>query len=201
MIKKISLHVFLIAIFSLTYSKIKNIMACACNLKNYGSRTLVGNWFEERITLDKHFGPGSLQLKDMDLECQVKPFEVCPKWEMDHPSIKTSQYQEDTDIRHLEERNQIHRRINTANARRRLQGTGTLALEGIPGSTCTPSQLTHQFIDPHKMRFKTTYQKAYCRPETEMRCRGPGKTGAATSRMPPRIACTDSTWSPGWREK
>lgn len=174
-------------------------MACACNLKNYGCRTLVDNWYEQRIALEKHFGDKNVATKDMTIECHIKPSEENAKWEMDFPPVTRSQYQDDTDISHLEERNEIHRRINTANRRRRLQGTATMAEETIPGSTMTPRLLTHQFYDPHKTRFKTTYQKAYCRPETTFaRSRGMTRKQSPRANVKPRYGCTDSTWSPGW---
>lgn len=177
-------------------------MSCACNLKNYGCRTLVDNWYEQRIALEKHFGDTGVQTKDMTVECHIKPSEENPKWEMDYPPVTRSQYQDDTDISHLEERNNIHRRIHTADRRRRLQGTATMAQEIVPGSTLTPRYLTHQFEDPNKTRFKTTYQKAYCRPETSFyRTRGTNSQQSPRAKVKPRYACTDSTWSPGWRKK
>lgn len=178
-------------------------MAGACNLKNYGCRTLLGNWYEERIALNKHFGEGTLKTRDLDYEKHIKPHQESPKWEMDWPAIKTSQYQDDTAQWRLDERDAIKRRINTANRRRRLQGTAVIAEEGNPGSTITAQFLTHQFQDPNKVRMKTTYQKAFGRPETAMvRSRGLGyNTSAIPKSNSPRRGITESTWSPGWKNE
>ena len=163
-------------------------------LKNYGVRTMVGNWYEERIMLDK-YSRGYLQVKDMTLEKHVKPNESTPKWEMDFPSVTTSQYQEDTDIRRLEERGDLQRRVQRLEARRRLQGTGLIAAEAIPGSTCTQHLLPTQFIDPNKTRHKTEYQRAYCGPDTTQRLQSPRRMSPRRA-VTPRIGITTGHWRP-----
>ena len=179
-------------------------MTGACILKNYGCRTLLGNWYEERIALDKHYENKNVKTRDVTVECHIQPTEESPKWEMDYPLVTKSQYQVDTDPDLLKEQRCIQRRIRTANQRRRLQGTVTMAEEAMPGSTETPEFLSHEFIDPHKVRMKTTYEKAYCRPQTSRAISRGYLFDPITNVRPdvkPRYACTDSTWQPGWPNK
>lgn len=163
---------------------------------------MIGNWWEERITLEDHlppqYGEKTFRTREMSVDVHVKCFEECPKMKFDTPSVTTSQYTEDTKPELLEERDRLRRRIDTANKRKRLEGTRTLAVQNRPGTTQTPQMLSRQFIDPNKVRMKTVYQKSFNRPEntaTTNRCATPRRCQP----MPPRYAMTDSTWSPGWK--
>jgi hypothetical protein len=170
-----------------------------CNLKNYGGRTMNGNWWEERVTLQAHLPPppgeASFRPRDMDVDTHVRSYEASPKWQMNAPSVKTTTYQDATNPDLLENKAQYVRRIHTAEDRHRLAGTATLTRLSAPGSTTTARFLSTQFTDPHKMTQRTVYQKSYCNPEFEATLqRGPLPPRADT----PRRKATESSWTPGW---
>ncbi|OHT02129.1 hypothetical protein TRFO_30890 [Tritrichomonas foetus] len=171
------------------------------SMKNYGTRTLVGNWYEERITLDAHQklkNPNSeLRTRDMTVDVHIKANEEAPKMFMNEPFKGKTTYSHDTSPKRLEKRSEILARIYTADHRRRLQGTASMAQETLPGSTMTSNLLSHQFHDPNKTRFKTVYQKSYNIPEFEA-TRSANRTAITNSR-PPRITALTDTWDPTWK--
>ena len=172
------------------------------SLKNYGTRTLVGNWFEERITLDAHQkmkdpNAAPLQIRDMTVDVHIKANEEAPKMFVNEPFVGKTTYAHDTKPKRLERRNEMIARIYTAEKRRRMDGVGGMPNE--PGSTITPTMLPTQFYDPYKTRYKTTYQKSYNIPEFET-IRGTRVTNISTSSIPPRMTAMTETWVPGWKK-
>ena len=141
------------------------------NMKNYGTRTLIGNWYEDRLTLEayeKEKNPGhQFQTRDLTVDLHIKANEESPKMIFDGQTKYKTAYMRETSLKKLEKRDEIRSLIYSRNARRNLQGTMSMANEALPGSTITPSYLPHQFYDPYKTRFKTVYQKSYNRPEFE----------------------------------
>ena len=173
------------------------------NLKSFGSRTLVGNWWEERITLEAQWDKkerGPLATRDMDIDTHIHAYEECPKWRMSSESVKSTSYQDDTNPERLEERQRLQQRVRTAEKRRRLEGTVTVARSGRPGATETPAMLSRQFIDPHKVRMKTVYMKTIsnaARPATATET-APETPAAPERPVRVRHGITDSTWNPSW---
>lgn len=165
------------------------------NLKNFGTRTLVGNWFEERVTLESHFAQRGTTIspRDMTVDVHISAKDECPKMDLSMPFEKETSYTFDTHPRRIEERNAIKRKIDTANQRRRLTGTRSIAQASHPGTTATPTYLSRQFIDPNKTRFKTTYLKSYNRPEFEATR---GLSTYQQTRDKPRMTQLDTTWTP-----
>jgi hypothetical protein len=180
---------------NLTYGKMLN---AGIPLKAYGCRTMVANWWEERINLDAHLPMArgiSLPTRDLDVDTHVMACETSPKWRQDHPSVTVSTYSDMTDQAWLDEKSRLVHRAQTADQRRRLEGTTTMRRVNVPGSTITPEWLSRQFHDPHKTRFKSVYMRDYCHPELEA-------TIASCTRRPvadaPRRPWTQGTWGPGW---
>jgi hypothetical protein len=193
-------------------------MAQGCDLKKYGCRTMNGNWWEERITLHSHLAPkpeyGKQKTIDMDVDEHVRSYEPSPKWAQDLPSVKETTYQAFADPALLEGKTQKLRMIRTAEGRRRLEDTSTLATVSRPGSTMTAAFLSHLFIDPHKMPNETIYTKNY----SKARIRGnhePSPFSAFYSTLgsrgtdrpiperpdTPRRLATEGSWVPGWGMK
>jgi hypothetical protein len=132
----------------------------------------------------------------MDLEVHVMAKETSPKWRQDDPSVTVSTYQDMTDQVWLDQKSHLTRKIHTAEARRRLEGTATMSRVNVPGSTVTMRWLSTEFYDPHKTRFKSIYMKDYC---------NPGFEATLSSRATPTIPDTPTrsalvgTWTPGWK--
>jgi hypothetical protein len=169
-------------------------------LKAYGCRTMVSNWWEERINLETHLPTArgvATPTIDMDVDTHVWARETSPKWRMDEPSVAVTTYDDMTNPDQLDAKSQHVRRIATADRRRRLEGTITMTAVNVPGSTITPALQSTLFHDPHKCRLKSVYMHDYCNPEFEM----------TMSRAPPRTAetptrkMTDGSWIPGWGKK
>jgi hypothetical protein len=167
-------------------------------LKSYGSRTMVGNWWEERINLTAHL-PATRGTKpttrDLDVDVHVMAAETSPKWRQDEPSVSASTYSDMTNQGWLDEKARLTRKSQTAEMRRRLEGTASMSRVNVAGSTVTPIWLSRQFVDPHKTRFKTTYMRDYCRPELEETVATCTKRTIPDS---PRRLWTEGTWKPGW---
>lgn len=170
-------------------------------MKNYGTRTLIGNWYEERITLEayeKKKNPDyELKTRDMTIDLHINANEENPKMMLDTPFEGETTYAIETSKQKLEKRNELRNRIYTANHRRRLEGTRSIAQESLPGSTITPNFLSKQFYDPNKTRYKTVYMKSYNRPEFES-IRGTLQTSQESTR--PRVNALTDHWNPTWKE-
>jgi hypothetical protein len=167
-------------------------------LKAYGSRTMVANWWEERINLEAHLPKKrgiTPATRDLDLDVHVMACETSPKWRQEEPSVQTTTYDDMTDQVWLDEKNHLMRKTRTAEARRRLEGAVSMRQVNVPSSTTTPQWLFTQFHDPHKTRFRSIYMRDYCKPELESTL-GSG----ATRTLPdvPRRPWTVGTWTPGW---
>ena len=167
-------------------------------LKNYGCRTLIGNWWEERI-VEQTRHP-DIQIRDMTVDLHQPADEETPKMLFNAPQDFSTSYKIDNDPSRISEQARLQRRLTTAENRHRLQGTKTIDRANTPGGTQTPSFLTKQFIDPHKQRLKTVYQKSYCRPELIASMTKPTfdeqQPNQQTIR---RHSITESSWKPGWK--
>lgn len=172
------------------------------NMKNYGTRTLIGNWYEDRLTLEayeKQKNPDhQFQTRDLTVDLHIKANEESPKMISGGPTKYKTAYMRETSLKKLEKRDEIRSLIYSRNCRRNLQGTTTMANESLPGSTITPSILPHQFYDPYKTRFKTVYQKSYNRPEFEA-IRGQTTTNTTES-FANRASQTKGSWDPTWKD-
>ena len=172
----------------------------ASNLKSYGCRTMVGNWWEERIMMEAQSEVRKeppVPMRDRTVDYHIRANEECPKWQMNDASIKTSAYMDDTNPERLVERDRLLRRKEIAERRRRLEGTTTITQSGMPGATITPSMLSKEFIDPNKVRMKTVYMKTFGdKPFESTTSRGINQFYQPS--MPPRRTVTESTWVPGW---
>lgn len=170
-------------------------------LKNYGTRTLVGNWFEERVTLNAHYANQNKPVpptREMTVDIHVKAFQENPKMRMEDPFQKQSSYAIDTAIGRLNDRADIQKRIQTATRRQRLDGTVSMSRSAMPGSTFTPTMLGRQFHDPQKTRYNTVYRKSYNQPDFETIRTQRIATQQAGRAEGPKIKATDSTWKPNW---
>lgn len=172
------------------------------NMKNYGTRTLIGNWYEERLTLEayeKAKNPNhQFQTRDLTVDLHINANEESPKMISDGPTKYKTAYMRETSLKKLAKRDEVRSRIYTSNCRRNLQGTMSMTNETLPGSTNTPTLLPHQFYDPYKTRFKTIYQKSYNRPEFEA-IRGTLRNTNDDTRAN-RISQTKGSWDPTWKE-
>ena len=170
------------------------------NLKAYGCRTMVGNWWEERIMMEAQSQVRKeppVPMRERTVDYHIRANEECPKWQMNDATIKTSAYMDDTNPERLEERNRLLHRKELAERRRRLEGTQAITQSGMPGSTITPSMLSKEFIDPSKVRMKTVYMKTFGDKPFES-TRSSGINQFYQPSMPPRRTVTESTWVPGW---
>jgi hypothetical protein len=174
------------------------MLSAGIPLKSYGCRTMVGNWFEERISLEAHL-PKSRgvrpAVRDLDVDVHVMAAETSPKWRQDEPPEARTTYQAMTDRAWLDGGARLARRAQTAEVRRRLEGSAALRQVSVAGSTATPRWLSTQFHDPHKTRFRSVYARDYGRPEWEAASRA---AAAQTVADTPRRLWTDGTWTPGW---
>lgn len=161
----------------------------------------MGNWFEERVTLNAHQtnqNKPALQIRDLTVDVHVKAFEENPKMRMNEPFQKQSSYAVDTAISRLNERAEIQKRIQTATRRQRLDGTVSMSRSAAPGSTLTSTMLGKQFHDPNKTRYNTVYRKSFNQPDFETirtQRMASQQVGRAEG---PKIKATDSTWKPSW---
>jgi hypothetical protein len=169
------------------------------SLKNYGTRTLIGNWWEERVTLESYLPKYDRPrpVRDLTVDVHVRAKHENPKMFFDEPFQQETTYQFDTNPDRLEERSVLKSRGLKLESRRRLAGTNTMALESQPGSTKTPQLLSKQFHDPNKVRHKTVNQKAYNNPEFETTR---GRLRSAETVKPRITALTESWDGPGWRK-
>jgi hypothetical protein len=167
------------------------------NLKNYGIRTLVGNWFEERVTVNAYLGQHAVpkEVKDLDIDVHVSVKDENPGMLMDAPSVTQSSYSYATLPALLEQRNRVRSQLQTVESRRRLTGTTSLSTSALPGATLTPSLLPKQFHDPNKTRYSSCYRKHYARPEFEA-IRGLSRRDMSSV---PRITALTETWDPTWQ--
>jgi hypothetical protein len=165
-------------------------------LKNYGVRTLMGNWFEERQTLGAYLQRRStpLDVKDMSVDVHIICRTENPPLDPEVPREMISTYAESTNRGRLEDRDRNLLRLRTSDARKRLSSAVSVSEVTAPGSTITPAMLSRQFIDPNKVRHTTTYLKHYARPEFEA-IRG-GSERAEYGR--PRVTALTDTWDPTW---
>ena len=163
------------------------------NLKNFGTRTLVGNWWEERQTLNEYSG-GNVLVKDMSLELHIRASEESPKTQPIDQIDMTTSYKIDTDPKKLDEQKRIQERIQEIEKRKRLAGTATFQKVSQPGTTTTLESLPSRFIDPHKTRYKTVYQKTFNRPTFEE------SLSKKSSQAPNQkyFNSLESTWDPNW---
>jgi hypothetical protein len=166
------------------------------HLKNYGVRTCINNWFEERVTMNAYWGRENqpLALRDLTVDDHVPVREENPRMVLDAPFQKYTTYSYATAPEWLETRGVIRRHGETTESRKRLDGTAALRGIVLPGSSLTRSLCSHEFQDPLKFRCKTSYEKHYGRPEFEAIR---GKSRRDESYKPKRTALT-STWDPTW---
>jgi hypothetical protein len=166
-------------------------------LKNYGMRTLVANWFEERVNLDAyHEKRGTpVPIADLSVDVHVPASSQNPGMVFDVPCDMITTYGDATAPERLEEQSGNQRRLAKSNARKRLSGAASLSATVVPGSTITPTLLSRQFYDPLKQRHSTTYNKHYGRPEFEA-IRG---NSQRTESSKPRITALTDTWDPSWK--
>lgn len=181
---------------TLTSSKMLN---AGIPFKAYGCRTMVANWWEERINLEAHLprARGITQpTRELDVDTHVMACETSPKWRQDHPSVTMSTYSDMTDQAWLDEKSRLVHRRQTADQRRRLEGTMAMRGVKVPGSTVTREWLSRQFHEPHKTRFKTVYMRDDCHPELEATIASCARRAVSDA---PRRRWTQGTWIPGWR--
>jgi hypothetical protein len=167
-------------------------------LKTYGCRTMVGNWWEERVNMNAHLPTTRAitpRTRDLDVDTHVMAAETSPKWRQDEPPVTSTTYRDMTSQARLDEKERLALRIQTADMRRRLEGTAAMVRSAVPASTVTPVWLSRQFHDPHKTRFKTVYMRDFSRPEMEDKV-----ASCARRQLPdtPRRSWTEGTWIPGW---
>lgn len=165
-------------------------------LKNYGMRTLVANWFEERVNLDAyHEKRGTpMPITDLSVDVHVPVNSENPGMVLDTPCDMITTYGDATAPERLEEQSRNHHRLAKSNGRKRLSGAASLSATVIPGSTVTPVLLSKQFYDPLKQFHSTTYMDHYGRPEFEA-IRGKSQRTQSTG---PRITALTDTWDPSW---
>jgi hypothetical protein len=165
-------------------------------LKNYGVRTLMGNWFEERQTLNSYLQRRSapLDTRDMSVDVHVACRAENPPLDSEVPREMVSTYQESTDQSRLDVRDRNLLRLRTSDARKRLGSSLSLMATSAPGSTTTPTLLARQFIDPNRVWHSTTYEAHYGRPEFEA-VRGLSQRAETTR---PRVTALTETWDPTW---
>jgi hypothetical protein len=166
-------------------------------LKNYGVRTLMGNWFEERQTLNAYLQRRSLPLDNRDMSVDVHV--VCktenPPLDPEVPRSMLTTYTEAMGRERLDARGRHLLRLRTSDARARLSGAQSLSATALPGSTATTRMLARQFIDPNEVWHETSYGSHYARPEFEAVRGRPQRAEGARSRV---TALTD-TWDPTWK--
>ena len=58
-------------------------------LKTYGARTLSGNWFEERIAIEEHYGSrdNPINVKDQTVDVHIRAYEESPKMTMNDAPV------------------------------------------------------------------------------------------------------------------
>jgi hypothetical protein len=106
------------------------MLSAGIPLKAYGSRTMVGNWWEERIDLNAHLPKTrgvNPTTRDLDVDVHVMAAETSPKWRQNEPSVTVTTYEAMTDPALLDGKSHLTRKIQTAEKRRRLDGTGAMA--------------------------------------------------------------------------
>ena len=163
-------------------------------MKAYGSRTLVGNWWEERQNLEAYCGrPVPLSEQTIDLHVSAK--RKNPDLVYTDNTPKRSAYSEDTDPANLEQQKRLNKKLE--NLQRRKLLVGSLPNPKAPKETLTTEQLSTRFYDPQKTRYKTVYQKTYNHPEFEtiraMRAASP-------SQQPTHIDARKETLDLTWME-
>jgi hypothetical protein len=165
-------------------------------LKNYGVRTLMGNWFEERQNLKSYVQRNStpLDIRDMSVDVHIACRSENPPLDPEVPREMITTYGESTDRRQLEVRDRNLQRLRTSDARKRLSNSVSLCATTIPGSTITPVLLSRQFIDPNQVWHSTSYEAHYGRPEFEA-IRGSSLRAENTR---PRMTALTETWDPTW---
>ena len=132
-------------------------------MKSYGTRTLVGNWWEERQNLEAYFG--EIQTKDMTVDVRISAKKKNPEIVCSENTPMMSTYQQETNPENLEKQKRLIKHVQNVQRRKLLVGTTPSA--EAPQESLTTKQLSTRFYDPQKTRYKTVYQKSYNQPEFE----------------------------------
>lgn len=131
-------------------------------MKGYGTRTLEGNWFEERQNLEKYVGR-PLRTSEMTIDLHISARDRNPPLEWTDKTVVRSAYTDNTDPARLRERRVIQNEILRRDKRKLLAA----GFQGANIPTQTMNFLSTRFYDPHKLRMKTVYMKSYNDPEFE----------------------------------
>lgn len=135
-------------------------------MKNYGTRTLVGNWWEERQNLDAYTNK-TVEIKDMTVDLHVSARHKNPDLVYDDKTPMASTYKLDTDQEKIAQMKQLKKRVEQTEKRKLMMGSTPTATRSLENSK-TFDMLNTRFYDPNKTRYKTVYQKSYNKPEFEL---------------------------------
>ena len=134
-------------------------------MKSYGTRTLEGNWWEERQNLEAYCGR-KLDMAEMTVDLHVSAKAKNPDLVYDDKTPMKSSYAIDTDPENLAKQKRLIKKVQQIE-RRKLQVGTESKKGGVPEESLTMKQLSTRFYDPMKTRYKTVYQKTFCHPEFE----------------------------------
>ena len=133
-------------------------------MKNYGSRTLIGNWWEERQNIEAYVGR-EVPLAEQTVDLHVSAKRKNPDLVYTDNTPVRSTYSIDTDPANIEQQKRLQKKVEALQRRKIM--VGSLPNTKAPKETMTLSQLSTQFYNPEKTRYKTVYQKSYNHPEFE----------------------------------
>ncbi|EAX99402.1 hypothetical protein TVAG_043100 [Trichomonas vaginalis G3] len=135
-------------------------------MKNFGNRTLVGNWWEERQNLQE-YTQRTVDIKDMTVDLHVSARDKNPALTYNDKTPVASTYKLDTDQAKISQMKDLKKKVAQAERRKLAMGSTQTATRDLDHSK-TFDTLNTRFYDPNKTRFKTVYQKSYNIPEFEL---------------------------------